>query len=299
MPVVAIDLGSNTLRVVKYNCLSNNIISEYEKVVRTADSIAKNGTIDKNAQARIVSGLKEAKELIGFNDCPLRAVTTEAMRVAQNSLEVLAHIKEQTGVEFEIIDSKHEALYTLKAVKNRLYILNKKINNFVLVDIGGGSTELTFYIDNKVYTKSFSLGIVTVANSAKSLEDIDTILDKKIIDIYTYVQEYLKYNLTFIATAGTPTTIASMKLGFTYETYNAKEINGVELKIEELDFYLEKLLLMSKVDKEKTVGVGRDDLIVAGILIFKRIYLALNRDKSIVIDDGLREGVALSLCLKK
>ena len=296
MTVIAIDLGSNTLRVVKYDCESRSIIDEYEKIVRTADSITKNGLIDKNAQERIISGLKEAKELIDFRNCKIKAVTTEAMRVAKNSLEVLKNIKDNTGIEFEVIDSTQEALYTLKAVQSRLNILKKDIKNFVLVDIGGGSTELIFYIDGEVHTKSFNLGIVTVTNMANSLEDIDKILDTKIVEIKDYVQKYLKYNLTFIATAGTPTTIASMKLGFTYKTYDAKKINGVELFVDELDIYLEKLLSMSKEDREKTVGVGREDLIVAGILIFKRIYLVLNMDKSIVIDDGLREGVALSLC---
>ena len=296
MQVVAIDLGSNTLRVVKYDCESKDIVAEYEKIVRTADSITKDGLIDKAAQDRIISGLQEAKETIKFSNCTLKAVTTEAMRVAKNSSEILTKIKDKTGVEFEIITPQEEALYTLKAVQNRLNILKKDIKNFVLVDIGGGSTELTFYIDGKAYTKSFSLGIVTVANMANSLEEIDRILDIKIVEIKNYVQKYLKDNLTFVATAGTPTTIASMKLGFTYETYNSKAINGVELSIDELDFYMEKLLSMSKEDREKSVGVGRDDLIVAGILIFKRIYLALKMDKSIVIDDGLREGVALSLC---
>ena len=296
MQVVAIDLGSNTLRVVKYDCKSKDIVAEYEKIVRTADSITKNGLIDRAAQDRIISGLQEAKELIDFSNCTLKAVTTEAMRVAKNSLEVLTKIKKETGIGFEIIDSKQEALYTLKAVQNRLNILKKDIKNFVLVDIGGGSTELIFYINGEVYTKSFDLGIVTVANMANSLEGINRILDKKIVEIKDYVKDYLKYDLTFVATAGTPTTIASMKLGFTYDTYNAKAINGVVLSIDELDLYLKKLLSMSKKDREKTVGVGRDDLILAGILIFKQIYLVLNMNKSIVIDDGLREGVALSLC---
>ena len=296
MKVVAIDLGSNTLRVVKYDCKNYKVIAEYEKIVRTANSIVKNGTIDVNAESKIISGLLEAKDSINFDNCIIKAVTTEAMRVASNSLDVLKSIQEKTGIDFDVINSTDEAIYTLKAVQNRLDILNIDIKDFVLVDIGGGSTEITFCINSKIYTKSFPLGIVTVANSINSLEDIEKILEEKIKDISAYVKEYLKYDLSFIATAGTPTTIASMKLGFTYETYNANAINGVELKIEELDFYLEKLLAMSKEDKEKTVGVGRDDLILAGILIFKKLYIALNMDISIVVDDGLREGIALSLC---
>jgi len=53
---------------------------------------------------------------------------------------------------------------------------------------------------------------------------------------------------------------------------------------------------MSKKEKEIAVGVGRDDLIVAGIIIFKEIYKILNKEEAIIIDDGLREGVALLMC---
>ncbi|MCB4763835.1 MAG: exopolyphosphatase, partial [Sulfurovum sp.] len=74
---------------------------------------------------------------------------------------------------------------------------------------------------------------------------------------------------------------------------------GVSLKKEELDFYLEKLLSMSFEEREETVGTGRSDLIVAGILIFKQLYTILKSDICIVIDDGLREGVALDTCMKQ
>jgi len=101
----------------------------------------------------------------------------------------------------------------------------------------------------------------------------------------------------FIATAGTPTTVAAMKLGQTYACYDPKKINGTALQKEELDFYLKKLLAMPLDEREETVGVGRSDLIAAGILIYKQIFDLVEFDSGIVIDDGLREGVALENCL--
>ncbi len=64
----------------------------------------------------------------------------------------------------------------------------------------------------------------------------------------------------------------------------------------ELDFYLKKLLAMPFKEREITVGVGRSDLIAAGILIFKQLYSIVEFDVCVVIDDGLREGVALEGC---
>lgn len=100
----------------------------------------------------------------------------------------------------------------------------------------------------------------------------------------------------FVATAGTPTTVAAMKLGQTYATYDAAKINGTSLMADELDFYLVKLLSMPFEEREMTVGTGRSDLIAAGILIFKHIFGLVECDRCIVVDDGLREGVALEGC---
>jgi exopolyphosphatase/guanosine-5'-triphosphate,3'-diphosphate pyrophosphatase len=91
--------------------------------------------------------------------------------------------------------------------------------------------------------------------------------------------------------------VAAMKLGFNYETYDANKINGTSLEKFELDFYLKKLLAMPFDMREVAVGTGRSDLISAGIFIYKHLYTLLEFDSCVVIDDGLREGVALELCL--
>jgi exopolyphosphatase/guanosine-5'-triphosphate,3'-diphosphate pyrophosphatase len=82
----------------------------------------------------------------------------------------------------------------------------------------------------------------------------------------------------------------------TYATYDAQRINGTRLAKEELDFYLNKLLSMPFEERELTVGTGRSDLIATGILIYKHLYTILGFDECMVVDDGLREGVALDFC---
>jgi len=298
--VIAIDLGSNTLRVVQIDCKSLKIINEYEKIVKTADGLAQYGLINGEATARIILAIKESKEQIDFTSDTVKAVTTEAIRRAKNSDEVLFQIKEETDVIFEIISGDEEARLTLLAVKHRLSKLQYASDSFVLVDIGGGSTELIFHYGNETISKSFPIGIVTIAQSYETLDNIQKVLPKEMLEIQMFCAEVYatkgKVN-AFVATAGTPTTVAAMKLGQTYATYDAKKINGTSLEMKELDFYLKKLLSLPFEEREIAVGTGRSDLIAAGILIFKQLYSIVEFDACVVIDDGLREGVALEECL--
>jgi len=140
---------------------------------------------------------------------------------------------------------------------------------------------------------------VTIAQSYKNIPEIEAALPQEMIEMQMYAAEMYATKgrpEAFIATAGTPTTVAAMKLGQTYATYNPTKINGTALRKEELDIYLQKLLKMPSEEREVTVGVGRSDLIAAGILIYKQIFAILEFETCIVIDDGLREGVALDGC---
>lgn len=297
--MIAIDLGSNTLRVIQFDCQSKKIINAYEKVVKTADGLEQYGLINSQSVTRVILAITEAKKQIDLTSDAVRAVTTEALRRAKNSDEVLLQIKKETGVAFEIISGEEEARLTLLAVKHRLTKLQYASDSFILIDIGGGSTELIFHYENETISKSFPIGIVTIAQRYETLEAIQNALSKEMLEMQMFCAEVYavkgKVN-SFVATAGTPTTVAAMKLGQTYATYNAKKVNGTSLERKELDIYLEKLLSLPFEEREITVGTGRSDLIAAGILLFKQLYTVLEFDRCVVIDDGLREGVALEVC---
>ena len=297
--MVAIDLGSNTLRVLEYDCTSGVQTAEFEKIVKTADGLAQHGLINNDAIKRVISAIQEAQKQIDFSSSVVRAVTTEAVRRAGNSEEVLSQIKKETGVDFQIISGEEEARLTLLAVKHRLSVLQDTSESFVLIDIGGGSTELIFHYGNETISKSFPLGIVTIAQTHETLENIDKILPREMAEMQEFCDHLYDHKgkvNTFVATAGTPTTVAAMKLGQNYETYDASKINGISLEIDELDFYLKKLLSMPFEEREIAVGTGRSDLIAAGILIYKQLFRLLGFGSCIVIDDGLREGVAIEAC---
>jgi len=297
--IVAIDLGSNTLRVLAYDCQNQRAAAEFEKIVKTADMLESTGVIHHETVDRVIYALKEAQKKIDFSGAVIKAVTTEAVRRARNSGDVLARIYKETGVRFEIISGKEEAELTLSAVKYRLKKLHLAARNFVLADIGGGSTELIFSFGTETFCKSFPVGIVTIAQRYETLAAIEAALSREMLDMQMYCAEMYATRGTvdaFIATAGTPTTVAAMKLGQNYAGYDARKVNGTVLEKQELDVYLEKLLAMPFEMREETVGTGRSDLIAAGILIFKQLYSMVEFEKCVVIDDGLREGVALEAC---
>ena len=297
--MIAIDLGSNTLRVLEYDCTAGRQISEYEKIVKTADGLAQYGTINSEAIERVISAIREAQEQIDFSSSVVRAVTTEAVRRAVNSDEVLSQIKKETGVNFQIISGEEEARLTLLAVKHRLTTLQHASESFVLIDIGGGSTELIFHYENETVSQSFPVGIVTIAQTHETLKNIENILPKEMSEMQIFCNKVYESKgrvNAFVATAGTPTTVAAMKLGQNYETYDASKINGTSLEAGELDIYLKKLLSMPFEEREIAVGTGRSDLIAAGILIYKQLFSLLAFERCVIIDDGLREGVAIEAC---
>ncbi len=296
--MIAIDLGSNTLRFVEFDCKSREFGRSYEKMVKTADGLTHSGIIGREAYRRIVDTILDAQKVFDFSAHEVLAVTTEAMRRATNSNEILSDVYRDTGISFDIISGEREALLTLEAVKYRLELLGID-GSFVVLDIGGASTEVIFCYADEIVTESFPVGIVTTTQRYKTLDEIGNSISKDMRDIDKFVKNtYDKYGVvdSFVATAGTPTTIAAMKLGQKYDDYRPETINGTLLSVEDLDRELKYLLSLSAKEREMLVGVGRDDLISAGILIYRELFEIIGLGSCIVIDDGLREGVALQSC---
>lgn len=300
--MISIDLGSNSIRVAKFDCATKTNQQFFTKVTKIADGLAQTGMINDAAITRVIDAIEYAKTIIDF-DNEIYAVTTEAVRKASNSAEVVAKIQEATGVSFEIISGDDEAKYTLMAVENQIDILYPHENDsFVLVDIGGGSTELIFNYRNKVFSKSFPIGIVTISQKYDAnIELIESELPKLMKEMQGFCDEiYDTHGKVdkFVATAGTPTTIASLKHNLTYSTYDGSVVEGTILTKPELDFYRDNLLAMDTQEQIHRVGEGRIEVINTGVAIYKELFNIVNIKESVVIDFGLVEGVAIYHCNK-
>ncbi len=299
--MIAIDLGSNSFRCIEYDCERKKFGKSFERIVKTADKMHETGVISDGAIERVVNALADADKALDFKNTTVVAVTTQAMRMARNADDALTQIQEQSGVSFNIIEADKEAYYTLIAVEARLQTLQIDSSHFVLIDVGGGSTEIIFYENGKMESKSFPIGIVTTAQICEEDRNIDSYLKEQFKDLVSYVDEYYKNRgkpSSFVATAGTPTTMAAYLLGMNYTNYDVDEINGYRLTLAGTQKSLDDLMEMSEEKRSEIVGVGRESLILAGIVIVQKLYAVLGFDEAIVIDDGVREGVAIDYCKK-
>jgi exopolyphosphatase/guanosine-5'-triphosphate,3'-diphosphate pyrophosphatase len=295
--MIAIDLGSNTIRAVKYDCATNEKLDEFERIIKTADKLVETGGITDAAIERIIEAIKDIKKR--FGEDKIKAVATEALRSAKNADYVLEKIKQQTGVEFEIISPYEEAKYTAIAVENCLGKCGYENDRFFLVDIGGGSTELILKNKENIISESYKLGIVTFTQKYKTPDAIKIAVKKKakiFKDFIDLAFSTYKKPKIFAASSGTPTSIAALKKGMNYHTYDPKKINGTIVTLEDLDYWAEKLMKMEMKKREELVGVGRGDLIITGIYIFREIFRLTKYKECVVCDDGVREGVAISAC---
>lgn len=295
--MLTFDLGSNTLRILEYDCINQKRINAFEKIVRTAKDLHRTGMIAPSSQKAIIEALDEASKLFDFKTHQCFCVTTEAMRRAYNTTEVLNTIEAQFGLKFEIISGEREAYLTSLAIENALKRESLISDTYVLFDLGGASTEITFSYKGIKESKSFPFGIVTTAekyteNIASKVTEIVSAIDD-FIETYEDIPE--KY-LQLVTTAGTPTTISAFLQGLDYEHYDYNKVNGSTLDMNDFQHAFERLSTMRPLEAERYTGTNRRDLVIVGILIVQALMRKLGFTTCVVMDDGLREGVAIDNC---
>ncbi|MDD2368633.1 MAG: phosphatase [Sulfuricurvum sp.] len=285
--MIAIDLGSNTIRFIEFD--GQLWGRSFEKIVKTAESLHDTKQIGEKALGRIISAINEAKTKLDFASNDVRGYATAAMRMATNSDSIIEAIAAETGVRFTIIDAEKEANLSLNAVRYRLKKLDIEPSSFVMADIGGGSTELIVSEGETSRSISLNIGIVTLSERSNTPQKLSDSIESFKEQICS--QSFPHTSL--VLTAGTPTTIAAYLNGMDYETYDPEKVNGFRLHLEDCYRVRNELLNMDETMRARYVGVGRESLIIAGIMMVTAIYEALGYEEAIIIDDGLREGIAL------
>lgn len=164
MKLGAIDVGSNAIRLLMADVKKNAGIQQYVKIaylrlpVRLGDDVFEKGQITPSKADRLVLGMKIFKAMLDLYEiADYRAVATSAMRDSKNSGKIQSTIYKKTGIRLNIISGKEEA----ELVYLPLRFFNALENNCLLVDVGGGSTEITFFRQNKILaSESFQIGSV-------------------------------------------------------------------------------------------------------------------------------------------
>ena len=299
MRVAAIDVGSNTIRMVTGTChREQSIPLQYaRKVVRLAGGFTPQSELADASMARAFAALKSfSNNLTTQNITKIRCVGTAALRRATNRQTFSDRLREQTGLDLEVISGAEEARLTAQGV---LSVIQPPVEAAVIIDIGGGSTEFICYLDQKIHLqKSYPVGVVRLCEEFPSASARKQEIDWAINDFFSHLEKLDSARQPFqlIGTAGTITTLAAIDLKLT--EYNPDVINNHFLSATYLSKLKSTLEGLSAPEREQLTGMepGRGDLITHGLDIVLALLARYPAPGLIVADAGLLEGVFLELC---
>jgi exopolyphosphatase/guanosine-5'-triphosphate,3'-diphosphate pyrophosphatase len=295
----AIDLGTNTVRllVVEASGPGWRALHEEQSVTRLGQGRAATGLLQPAAMRRtveVVAAYVRRAEDLGVRD--VRIVATSAVRDSANGAEFLTMVSSTSGRHVRVISGEDEARLTLLGVAGGLQDLG---GDFLLFDIGGGSTEFVLARAGRAAaTVSLKLGVVELAERFTGPGPVDAArYDAMAADIGTRLATGLTERIlrhgasTLVGSAGTVTTLAALDLGL--EAYDAARVHGHRLTrfaVEDLSGRL-ATLSMAERGALPCLEPGRADLIVPGSAICLAVLDRLGFDDLVVSDRGLREGI--------
>jgi exopolyphosphatase / guanosine-5'-triphosphate,3'-diphosphate pyrophosphatase len=299
-PTAAIDLGTNTARlIIGYgeSPLMVRPLLVKRAITRLGGGFTRERGISPEAYERSLDALKDfADEIRKFGVSSVRAVATSAVRDAVNGTAFCADILNETGISLEVINSRDEGLITLRGV---LAGIDETDGNLLVFDVGGGSTEYTLTIGNcPVFTRSLPLGVVRLTEGKKSYAAMEDKVCRELqslkTDLETAMLNESKEHFILVGTAGTATTLAAISLKL--KDYDYRLVNNHTLSRDEIETILATLLPMTPEERLQVAGLeqGREDLIVAGILITLKTMEYFGFTHLKVSDFGLLEGLLLS-----
>lgn len=191
MVFAAIDIGSNAMRLLfcrVYLVDGKPHFNKEELIrmpIRLGEDVFLQGKITDAKADRLIMALQGFSQLIkAYGVAGYRAVATSAMRDASNGMQIIERIKNESDLTVEIIDGKNEAALVFS---NHIEEMLNPKHAYLYIDVGGGSTELTLYFDNKVIAaKSFNIGTVRM------------LLEKVAKEEWEEMKSWLKRNTTGI-----------------------------------------------------------------------------------------------------
>ncbi|MFT6211331.1 MAG: exopolyphosphatase/guanosine-5'-triphosphate,3'-diphosphate pyrophosphatase [Bacteroidia bacterium] len=278
----AIDIGSNAVRLLITNVFESETGPIFKKSslvrvpIRLGEDVFMNGFIGEEKQRRMIQTMGAFKLLLDVHGVSsYRACATSAMRNATNSEELVEKISEQAGIDIEIIQGKKEAdIIFSNHFEEHLF----GDRSYLYIDVGGGSTELTIFSNNKpVASRSFRIGTIRLLNNMVEAEYWDKLLD--------WVEEHTKgmEKLDGIGSGGNINKL-----------YKMAELTGGEpLRYKQLKELHVMLRDMSYENRIVKLGLNADraDVIVPACEIFLAIMERAKIKDMIVPQFGLSDGI--------
>ncbi|MFF2092002.1 Ppx/GppA family phosphatase [Paenibacillus sp. NPDC058174] len=292
-----IDIGSNSVRLVIYERTANGahrVIDGSKRPARLSERIDDNGNLTKEALRELLGTLNHFRLICAHNRVGhIRAVATAAIRNAANRDEVLETIESESGIAIELLSGEDEANYGFLGMINAM-----DVQDGFLVDIGGGSTEVSLF-QGREFVQSFSFPFGCVNLHRKFAAKGGMLTDEGLQALESYVAEavaavpwLVKHpSLPLIGVGGTARALgkvhqAAVKYPFT-QTHNYP-MTGVAV-----DELFNELYRTPLDKRRKFPGLSKDrvDVIVPGLAVMRLLYRTIKASHYRICGSGLRDGL--------
>lgn len=307
----ALDLGTNNCRLLVARPTQDGfrVIDAFSRIVRLGEGVSASGKLSDEAIIRTISALKVcAGKMRRRRVTRSRCIATEACRRAANCEEFLGRVRDEAGIDLDIISPAEEAELALAGC---LPLLDRDCRRALVFDIGGGSTELMWLgiSNDKAHEllgwTSLPCGVVTLSEEfgdcggdPQSYTDlvghVRGLLDP-FVSNHNMQDAIEDGNVHMLGTSGTVTTLAAVHLGLS--RYDRSQVDGTWLSIGDLDRVTRTVSAMPYDQRVSHACIrrGRADLVIAGCAIIEAIAKAWPAQRLRVADRGLREGMLLAL----
>jgi exopolyphosphatase/guanosine-5'-triphosphate,3'-diphosphate pyrophosphatase len=319
----ALDLGTNNCRllIAAPTPRGFRVLEAFSRIVRLGDGLAHTGQLDGAAMERALAALRICADRIRKRGVPhVRAVATQACRSAANGGDFLARVEAETGLKLHIISPQEEARLS---VAGCLSLIDREADAALVVDVGGGSTELS-WVDLAELRfdphrrpphparlpirawMSAPIGVVSLADRFPEdathrdawfrtmVEAVKAEIDAfRGADALKPLFEAGRAHL--IGTSGAITSLAGLHLGLA--RYERARVDGLWMTRQDCDAAAERLMQLSPKERaaQPCIGPDRADLVLAGAAILQAVQELWPCARVRVADRGLREGLLMSL----
>jgi len=310
----ALDLGTNNCRLLVARPSGDGfrVVDAFSRIIRLGEGVSRTGRIGEPAIARAIEALAVCREKMELRAVTrARLIATEACRAAENGEAFLQRIRDEVGLELEVVDRETEAHLAATGCSP---LVDPQAEGAILFDIGGGSSEIV-HLDRSAYTAfgpprpevrawtSLPLGVVTLAERYGGVHVDRALFETMIVDVAALVARFAETvdagaglaRMHMLGTSGTVTTIAGVHLDL--PRYDRRRVDGCWMRDLEVSAVIDRLLAMSYEERvaNPCIGAERADLVLAGCAILEAIRRVFPCRRLRVADRGLREGILVQM----
>ena len=312
----ALDLGTNNCRLLiatPQGAGGFRVVEAYSRIVRLGEGLGASGRLSEAAMERAMAALKvSAEKLRRRRVLRLRAIATQACRMAENGQAFIDRVFEETGLRLQIIAPQEEARLSVAGCLN---LIDRTTDAALVVDVGGGSTELS-WVDLRDAPPtgmpplrawlSIAIGVVTLAERFPEGEMATEAWFRAMVEtVKAEIGAFRRADplrevfdadrAHLIGTSGAITSLAGLHLAL--PRYDRNQVDGIWMTRGECEIAAGRLLTLNAAERaeQPCIGPDRADLVLAGAAILQAVQELWPCSRVRVADRGLREGILLSL----